>query len=407
MKTIRFLAAATAAAFASPGVAATDLPTGGNVVSGTATISTPAAGVMQIDQSSQRAIINWDSFSIGAGAHVNFSQPGASSVALNRVVGGVPSEIFGRLTANGQVFLTNPNGVLFAPGAGVEVGSLVATTLSISDQDFLAGTYRFQNAGGAASVVNKGSIVTPNGYAALAGPKVRNEGTIIAQRGTVALAAGDRVLLDMVGDRLINVAVEQAALDASIENTATGTVEANGGRVLMTARTANALLDTVINNDGVIRANRLAEVDGEIVLDARPNGLAAGNGTFEASGTILINMDESPGPVIPPPPTPLLPSLPGTVVFQEPFTLSSGGSLTLSAGSGISLDSMNRVAITSATLSPLEMTGGVTLNAPAGQALVAGGNFSLKSTDIGRVAPMQHSIVGIGVTLPADALILR
>src|SRR5690349_153008 len=143
MKTIRFLAAATAAAFASPGVAATDLPTGGNVISGTATISTPGAGVMQIDQSSQRAIINWDSFSIGVGAHVNFSQPGASSVALNRVVGGVPSEIFGRLTANGQVFLTNPNGVLFAPGASVEVGSLVATTLSISDHDFLAGTYRF------------------------------------------------------------------------------------------------------------------------------------------------------------------------------------------------------------------------------------------------------------------------
>ena len=406
MKTIRFLAAATAAAFASPGLAATDQPTGGNVVSGTANISTPAAGVMQIEQSTQRAIISWDSFSIGPGAHVNFSQPNASSVALNRVVGGSASEIFGRLTANGQVFLTNPNGVLFAPGSSVQVGSLFATTLSISDQDFLAGTYRFHNSGGAGSVVNQGSIVTPNGYAALAGPKVRNEGTIIAQRGTVALAAGDRVLLDMVGDRLINVAIEQAALNASIQNTATGTLEANGGRVLMTARTANALLDTVINNDGVIRANRLAEVDGEIVLDARPNGLVAGNGTFEASGTILLNMDESPGPLIPPPPTPVLPSLPGTVAFQEAFTL-SGASITLSATSGISLDSMNRVAITSATLSPLEMTGGVTLNSPSGQAVAPGGSFTLITNEIGRVAPMQHSILGSGVRLPADVQILK
>src|SRR6185503_748868 len=148
---------------------ANTLPTGGTVTSGSATISS-STNKLQIDQYTQKAILNWDTFSIGSGAWVNFTQPSSSAVALNRVLGNNPSEIFGRLTANGQVFLTNPNGVLFAPGASVEVGSLVATTLSISDHDFLAGTYRFQNAGGAASVVNKGSIVTPNGYAALAGP---------------------------------------------------------------------------------------------------------------------------------------------------------------------------------------------------------------------------------------------
>lgn len=360
---------------------------------------------MQIDQASQRAIINWDSFSIGSGAHVNFSQPGAASVALNRVLGNDPSQIFGRLTANGQVFLANPAGVLFAPGASVEVGSLLATTLSISDQDFLNGVYRFQNAGGAASVVNKGNIkiATPNDYAALAGPRIENSGMIVAELGTVAFAAGDRVTLDMVGDALINVSVDQSALNASIVNS--GTIEANGGRVLMTARTANTLLDTVINSSGVIRANRLAERDGEVVLDG--NGRVDVAGIIEASGTINVNMPESPGPVIQPIPpiVPLPPLQPGKIVFQEPFTIGSSNTITLS-GAGIPLDSLNRVAVTSATLSVSEMTGSITLGSPAGQAVPPGGSILVTNTDIGRVAPMQHSIVGAGVTLPTEGFFI-
>src|SRR5205814_1821422 len=158
---------------------------------------------LQVDQGTNKAILQWDNFSIGSSAWVNFSQPSASSVALNRVTGTNPSEIFGRLTANGQVFLTNPNGVLFGPSASVDVGGLFATTLSISDADFLAGRYNFVNNGGAGTVVNQG-VITANGYAALAGPQVRNEGIIVAHAGTVALAAGDRVSLDMIGDGLIN-----------------------------------------------------------------------------------------------------------------------------------------------------------------------------------------------------------
>src|SRR3954462_7127259 len=200
------IAFAVASAFLSAGVladtAATALPTGGQVTSGSATL-TYTPNKLQVDQGSNKAILQWDGFSIGSNAWVNFSQPSASAVALNRVTGTNPSEIFGRLTSNGQVFLTNPNGVLFAPGASVDVGGLFATTLSIADKDFLAGRYNFYNAGGAGSVINQGNIVTANGYPALPAPQVRNAGIIVARAGTVALAAGDRVSLDMVGDGLI------------------------------------------------------------------------------------------------------------------------------------------------------------------------------------------------------------
>ncbi|HVJ24270.1 MAG TPA: filamentous hemagglutinin N-terminal domain-containing protein, partial [Burkholderiales bacterium] len=216
------------------------LPTGENVVAGDVTVARPTSQSMQINQATQKGIVNWNSFSIGASEHVNISQLNSTSVLLNRVVGNNPSEIFGRLTANGQVFLVNPNGVLFAPGASVEVGSLFASTLSISNQDFLAGRYQFSREGNAGSVVNQGTIITADGYTALVGPQVRNDGIIIARKGTVALAAADRVSLDLIGDGLISINVDQAALNASIINT--GRIEADGGSVLLTARSANALL---------------------------------------------------------------------------------------------------------------------------------------------------------------------
>src|SRR5207253_2435559 len=275
--------------FLSPVLAQTTantLPTGGNVTAGSAAISS-SANKMQIDQYSQKAILQWDSFSIGSGAWVNFTQPSSSAIALNRVVGNNLSEIFGRLTANGQVFLTNPNGVLFAPSASVDVGGLFATTLSIADKDFLAGRYNFYNAGGAGSVVNQGNIITANGYAALAGPQVKNDGVIIARAGTVALAAGDRVKLDMVGDGLISVSVDQAALNAAAINT--GRIEADGGNVILTARSANALLDTVVNNSGVIRANSLVERNGEIVLDGGNAGIVTNSGTVNADAVTIGN----------------------------------------------------------------------------------------------------------------------
>src|SRR3954469_2443741 len=261
-------------------IAATTLPTGGTVAAGSATISTSGSN-MQVTQGSSSAILNWQTFSIGSSAWVNFSQPSSSAIALNRVTGSNPSEIYGRLTANGQVFFSNPNGILFARSAAVDVGNLFATTLSIKDQDFLAGHYNFYNAGNAGSVVNQG-VITVTGYAALAGPQVKNDGLIVARAGTVALAAGDRVSLDMVGDGLISISVDQAALNAAAINT--GTITADGGTVVLTARSANALLDTVVNNSGVIRANSLVERNGEIILDGGSAGVVANRGVLQTAG---------------------------------------------------------------------------------------------------------------------------
>src|SRR5690242_2564 len=262
-------------------VAPNTLPTGANVVGGSASFSS-AGSKLQITQGTNSAIVNYDTFSIGSNAWVNVTQPSSSAIMLSRVLGSNPSEIYGRLTANGQFWLTNPNGVLFAPSASVDVGALFATTLSIADKDFLAGRYNFYNAGGAGSVINRGQIITANGYTALAGPQVRNDGIIVAHAGTVALAAGDRVSLDMIGDGLIKVSVDQAALNASAINS--GTITADGGSVILTARSANALLDTVVNNYGAIRANSLVERNGEIILDGGSAGVVSNTGTLTAAG---------------------------------------------------------------------------------------------------------------------------
>src|SRR3954470_10713204 len=155
----RILATAVALALSAPAfetyaqsIAPTTLPTGGRVVAGQATIGQSGAA-MQIVQGSTRAALDWNSFSIGSQASVTFNQPSASAIALNRVLGNNASEIYGRLSANGQVFLLNPNGVLFAPGAQVDVGGIVASTLRMSSDDFMAGRYVLRNSGSAGSVV--------------------------------------------------------------------------------------------------------------------------------------------------------------------------------------------------------------------------------------------------------------
>ena len=172
-------------------------PTGGVVASGVANISS-AAGSTTINQTTQNAIINWQSFNIAAGQSVQFVQPGKSSVVLNRVLGADPSNILGSLSANGQVFLVNPNGILFGKGAQVNVGGLAASSLNIADGDFMAGNYKFGGAGKGA-VRNDGSINADGGYVALLGASVGNDGVIAAQLGTVALAAGHAITLDVAG----------------------------------------------------------------------------------------------------------------------------------------------------------------------------------------------------------------
>ena len=140
-------------------------PEGGVVAAGSGTIARPDAQTTNIHQSSQNLILNWDSYNIRASETVNYRQPNASAQALNRIHSQNPSHIYGRLNANGQVLLVNPNGVFFKPGARVNVGGLVASGLNITDKDFLAGRRRFKHAGDAApgAIINQGVIQAATG----------------------------------------------------------------------------------------------------------------------------------------------------------------------------------------------------------------------------------------------------
>ena len=278
---MKALAASVMLALASPGWCG---PAGAVVAAGSAVIGGTATN-MTITQASQNAVLNWQSFNVGAGESVRFLQPNSSAVALNRVLGADPSSILGSLTANGRVFLVNPNGILFGKGASVNVGGLVASTANITDADFMARQYRFNGAGngtGNASVLNQGTISADGGYVALLGATVSNQGTITAKRGSVALAAGKAMTLDMAGDGLLRVTVSTGAVDALASNG--GIITADGGQVLLTAKAAGALLQGVVSNTGVIQARTLANQSGRILLlGDMQTGAVNVAGTLDAS----------------------------------------------------------------------------------------------------------------------------
>jgi mucin-19 len=284
-------------AFGTPSIgsalAPNTLPTAPAVTAGQATVATKG-NEMTVTESTTTAVINWGSFNIGASAGVTFQQPNSSSVVLNRSLAANPSQIYGNLSSNGILFLINPQGIVVGPGAEVNVGGLVASSLNLSDQDFLAGHYSFSSPGGAAgSVSNAGTInVTGGGFAALIGGRVANTGSISAKLGSVALASGNKVTLDFDDSGLVKVAVDQAALDALVANS--GAIIADGGRIVLTARSANDLLGNVVNNTGVLQARTLGAHDGQVWLLAADalsntgaNGAAANAGAVQgAAGAV-------------------------------------------------------------------------------------------------------------------------
>lgn len=247
-------------AWADPALNA--LPTGGQVISGQSAI-TLNGNQLNIVQGTQKSIINWNTYNIGANAQVTYVQPNANAISLNRVVSNNPSEIFGKLNANGQVWLINPNGVLFGKNAQVNVGGIVATTLNIADDDFLNGKYQFT--GNAGSIINMGNIVANSGgYVAMLAPEVRNEGVISAMQGTVAMAAGNAITLDFNGNGLINVQVDSASVNTLVENK--HLIQVGNGQVLMSTKAADGLITSVINNTGKIEANSMVSDGGVIRL---------------------------------------------------------------------------------------------------------------------------------------------
>jgi filamentous hemagglutinin family protein len=255
-------------------------PTGGTVVGGAATINQSNPNNTVITQTTDRAAINWQSFSIGTGQTTQFIQPSTSSTALNRVLGNDPSLIAGHLTANGNIVLINPNGVVFSAGSQVNVNSIVATPADMKDADFMAGKMNFSTpAPAGSSVTNAGTITVGElGIAALVGPKVANSGVINAKLGHVVLGGAETFTVDLYGDGLLSFDVgSKAHSPLSVVNS--GQVNAEGGTVQISAETADALVTSVVNLGGQINAPT-----GAVAVDAGATGQLVVGGTVDVSG---------------------------------------------------------------------------------------------------------------------------
>src|SRR5579883_358991 len=265
-----------------------------NVAAGNVSVQ-QSPGNTQINQTSQQAILNWNSFNIGASEQTHFQQP-AGGVALNRIDPNQgASQIFGHLSATGKIILVNQAGIFFGSGAHVDVGGIIATTSDISDQNFLAGKYTFDRPSAyGGSIVNRGTIIAAeNGLVALAGTSVSNEGLIRANTGHVVLASGNKFTVDLSGDQLINFAIDEGTsiagkspVDGStmrdgVSNS--GKIIANGGQIILSANVAKEVVDHAINMSGVAVAHSVSEKNGEIILAAE------GDATVEVSGKMNVS----------------------------------------------------------------------------------------------------------------------
>ncbi|MBI1203511.1 MAG: filamentous hemagglutinin N-terminal domain-containing protein, partial [Rhodopseudomonas sp.] len=272
-------------------VQAQQLPTGGSVAAGSASISSPNSSTLNVNQSSDRAIINWNSFSVGAGGTVNFNQPSASSATLNRVTGNTPSSIAGTINAPGTVLLVNPNGVAITKDGVVNVGSFAASTLDIKNDDFMAGNYKFSGNGNSLAVTNAGRInVSDGGFAALLGGQVANDGVITARLGKVALGSGELITLDLAGDGFMSVAVPTKDLgkivgaDGQTLVSNRGKIVADGGLVSLSAATAAGLLRDAVNVPGSISARSVSGHNGRIIIGGGAGGRVRIAGRVRANG---------------------------------------------------------------------------------------------------------------------------
>ncbi len=258
-------------------------PQGGVVSAGDASISHSGTKT-DIHQHSNKAILDWSSFNIGADEHTQFHQPSSNAIALNRIHDTNASQIDGKLTANGKIMLINQSGVVFGGGAVIDVGSLTVSTADIDNDDFMAGNYDFKHAGKAdAAIINDGLITAKeHGLVTLVAPRVQNNGIILASLGKVELAAADTFTLDLAGDGLIQVAVSDEEAIKLASNT--GYISADGGVVAVTASKARNIVDSLVENSGVIEAASMQKRGGKIILGGGNAGITVNNGVLNASG---------------------------------------------------------------------------------------------------------------------------
>ena len=266
-------------------------PVGGSVAGGdaNATISGQGTALTTINQTANRVIINWQDFSIGAGEVTRFVQPSGRAAALNRIMSGNPSEIYGSLQANGRVFVINPSGILVGPGGQIDTKAFVASTLDVSDASFKSGGNLIFTGTSAAAIRNQGSIQALGGDVYLIAHNVENSGSIRAPQGNVGLAAGNTVELVQSGNEHLSVLVGNS--DAPSGGTGVnnlGTIEAASAELKAAGGNIYAL---AINNGGTVRANGIVHKNGHIYF-----GVTGGN--IQNSGTLSArNADGSGGTI--------------------------------------------------------------------------------------------------------------
>lgn len=253
------LAIIVSAILHSPAYAA---PQGGQVSAGQATISQQQL-TTDIHQSSQNAVINWQKFDIQPNETVNFHQPNAESITLNRVVGNEESAIRGAINANGNVFISNPNGVLIGKEAQINVGSLVATTQNIKDDDLMNNRLNFNGQAGG-KVENNANIKVPKGgVIALIAPIVKNSGKLTASEGAVLLASAEQFRITLPKDNF-SYTLDRGTLQGLVDNQ--GAILADGGRVVLTAKGIDTVKKSVIKHSGAIEANTVSNKNGVVEL---------------------------------------------------------------------------------------------------------------------------------------------
>jgi filamentous hemagglutinin family protein len=269
-------------------------PQGGVVSAGSASIA-EAGKILTVNQSSNKTVIDWRGFDIAPDETTAFRQPSSSALALNRVNSDHASDIEGHLTANGNVIIVNQNGVLFGPTSHVDVNGLIATTADIDNAAFMNNsTLAFTKPGNPdAAIVNQGQITA--GQAGLVGfvaPNVINSGIITARLGHIQLASGDTATVDLYGDNLMEVAVSDQVKSQLVANT--GTLEADGGKVALTAAAGAQIVNSLISTKGTLQAQSVGTKNGEIIIAAAGSNAVAGNVTTNKSkktgnSTVLVS----------------------------------------------------------------------------------------------------------------------
>ena len=253
-------------------------PQGAEVANGTATFHQPDANTLNIT-TSNGAILNWQQFNLQNNETTRFIQQGATSAVLNRVVGQTPSAILGQLISNGRVFIINPNGIVFGPNAKVDTAGLIASTLNMTDADFIAGKLQFAGDKNAGSIRNEGYLKAgPHGEIVLIAPQIENRGTLTVVEGRLILAAGEKVRLAGIGPAgwLDDITFEvQAPTNQAI----------NLGQ-LIAEKGAVGVFAGSIKHSGLISANSIGtDAQGRIVLSATNDITLAANATLSANGT--------------------------------------------------------------------------------------------------------------------------